>query len=186
MTSTTRVEATKNTPRRTLDDLAGLDCDALRALYGKGTVSALDALDGNPTGRMLAVRGLERSPLAPQLRRLAASSSFPWGGKSFASETEARGLGVNRVLLAGKHKLFPFVTTFAPSMLDGGPSIRLNYDLPENPSVIRHIHDEVREVDAGLFLGPAMWRSGPSPSEHHFVLWFALDTQRPAAPFGWG
>lgn len=171
------------TPALDLDALAARDVAALDTLYRRGRVPALDALDGNPTGRMLAIRGLDRGPLAARVRSLAAASFFPWGGKSFASRDAAHGLGVNRVHLGGKHKLFPFETTILPSVVDGAPCVRLNYDLPENPWLIRHIHDEVREVAPRLFLGPAMWRGDET---HTFVLWFALDANRPAAPFGWG
>lgn len=185
-TTTLRSHETPRAARRSLDDLAALDVDTLGGLYARGSVPALDALDGDPTGRMLAIRGLDREPVASRLRQLATAPFFPWGGKSFASEGSARGLGVNRVHLGGKHKLFPFVTTVASSVVDGAPCIRLDYDLPENPWAIRHIHDEVREVDDGLLLGPAMWRRGPSAAEHAFLLWFALDLHTQAPPFGWG
>ena len=166
-----------------LDVLATRDVDSLDVLYRRGAVPSIPTLDGNPTGRMLAIRGLDRGPVAARLRALAGASFFPWGGKSFASRGATRGLGVNRVHLGGSHKLFPFITTIEPSVIDGAPCVRLDYDLPENPWVIRHIHDEVREVAPRLFLGPAMWRG---ESEHTFILWFALDANRAAAPFGWG
>lgn len=176
-------ETPSRLPRLTLDELARRDVAALDALYRRGEVPELRMLDGNPTGRMLAVRGLDRGPLAARIRRLAGATFFPWGGKSFASKDEAHGVGVNRVHLGGRHKLFSFRTTIEASVVDGAPCIRLDYDLDENPWLIRHIHDEVREVSPGLFLGPAMWRG---ETEHTFVLWFALDTRLPATPFGWG
>ncbi|MCB9602271.1 MAG: hypothetical protein H6722_24775 [Sandaracinus sp.] len=183
MTTIHSTERSPSTPRLTLDELARRDVPSLDALYHRGKVPALATLDGNPTGRMLAVRGLDREPLAKRVRSLAGASFFPWGGKSFASKDDAHGLGVNRVHLGGSHKLFPFHTTIEASVVDGAPCIRLDYDLAENPWVIRHIHDEVREVSPGLFLGPAMW---VGETAHTFVLWFALDTNLPAAPFGWG
>jgi hypothetical protein len=185
-TSTTPISHHATPPRPlTLDALAQLGCSALDALYRRGRAPELATLDGNPTGRMLAVRGLDRGLAARRVRALASASFFPWGGKSFSSRGDdgARGLGINRVHVGGSHKLFPFVTTLAPSVIDGGPCVRLDYDLPDNPWVIRHIHDEVREVAPKLLLGPAMWRG---EREHTFVLWFALDADRPAAPFGWG
>ena len=57
----------------------------------------------------------------------------------------------------------------------------LDYDLADNPWAIRQIHDEVREVSPGLFLGPAMWKTEGAPA---FVLWFALDTRDQARPIG--
>ena len=49
------------------------------------------------------------------------------------------------------------------------------------PYLIRAIHDEVREIERGLFLGPAMWKSKDGPK---FVLWFALDTRVQSEPIG--
>ena len=114
------------------------------------------------------------------MRRLAAARFFPWGGKSFQSAGE-RGAGANRVHLAGRHQLFPFRTRLQPSVLDRRPCIALDYDLADNPGVIRAIHDEVREIAPGLFLGPAMWKTARGP---RLVLWFALDTRDPCEPVG--
>ena len=132
---------------------------------------------------MLAVAGIGNGPLARSIRRFAGARAFPWGGKSFASSDAGFGRGINRVKLGGRHLLFPFETDFSPSLIDGRPAIRLDYDLGDNPNGIRHIHDEIREVSPGLFLGPAMWKSGPKAT---FVLWFALDTEMQATPIRWG
>jgi hypothetical protein len=164
-----------------LDALAKRDADALGRLYARGTVPArLDALEGNPRGRMLAVRHLDHGPVGAALRGLAGLASFPWGGKTFQGSGE-RGTGINRVHLGGRHALFPFRTFIRPSVVDGAPSVTLDYDLPDNPAFIRAIHDEVREIEPGLFLGPAMWKGQKGPT---LVLWFALDTRVQAAPIG--
>jgi hypothetical protein len=169
----------------TLHTLAALDVEALARLYDQGTVPpSLTALDGHPRGRMLAVRGLDAGPVAGLLRSFAGAGGFPWGGKSFTAGRGGHGgegAGVNRVHLGGRHQLFPFHTRFGGSELDGRPSIVLDYDRPDNPGFIRHIHDEVREVSPGLFLGPAMWKTAVGPK---LVLWFALDTGIQAQPIG--
>jgi hypothetical protein len=166
----------------TLASLADLDVEALGRVYDGGTVPAsLQALDGHPRGRMLAVRTLDAGVAARGLRSFSGASAFPWGGKSFSADRASSGKGVNRVHLLGRHQLFPFETRFAPSRIDGRPCILLDYDLPDNPSLIRKIHDEVREVSPGLFLGPAMWKTAAEPA---FVLWFALDTRDQATPIG--
>jgi len=161
----------------TLDDLARESCAELERRYREGRVPAsLAALNGKLTGRMLAIRGLERGPVALGLRRFAASRSFVWGGKSFSAESEREGTGINRIKapgVLGRQNLFPFETSFGASALDGRPSVVLDYELPENPPYIRAIHDEVREVSPGLYLGPAMWKTKKGPRT---VLWFALDT----------
>ncbi|MFT3764947.1 MAG: hypothetical protein QM820_05430 [Minicystis sp.] len=168
--------------RYTLDSLAELDVDALGPVYAAGTVpGSLAVLDGHPRGRMLAVKTLDHGTIAGALRSFSGASTFPWGGKSFAAEGATSGTGINRVHLFGRHQLFPFETRFAPSVIDGRETIVLDYDLPDNPYLIRKIHDEIREVSPGLFLGPAMWKTKDG---HAFVLWFALDTSTQAKPIG--
>jgi len=163
--------------QHTLDTLAARGFDELEALYRAASVSTtMHAADGALVGRMLAVRGLP-GPLAGSLRRWAASRSFLWEGKTFQASSETRGVGHNRVFVPralGHQNLFPFDTLFGPSAIDGKPTLILDYDLDVNPGYIRHIHDEIREVSPGLFLGPAMWKSGRDKT---LVLWFALDSR---------
>lgn len=160
-----------------LDTLAKLGIVELDALYRAATVSStMRAADGPLVGRMLAVRRLPGG-IAGAIRNWAASPSFVWEGKTFASASDTRGMGHNRVNLPrvlGRQNLFPFATSFGASAIDGKPTLILDYDLDVNPSFIRHVHDEIREVSPGLFLGPAMWKSG---AEKTLVLFFGLDAR---------
>ena len=175
--------AARHAAFHTLDSLAALDVDALGRIYALGACpDDMEVLDGNPTGRMLSVRALDSGAIGGAIRRFAGAKAFPWGGKSFAADGPEQGRGINRVKLGGRHLLFPFETAIAPSVIDGRPCVVLDYDLSDNPSLIRKIHDEVREVSPGLFLGPAMWKTEDAPL---FVLWFALDTNQQAPPIGW-
>jgi hypothetical protein len=163
-------------PLHGLDRLADLDGEALAALYRAAPPpTSVGPLEGAPRGRMLAVRGLDRGLPAGLVRRLARASFFPWGGKSFSGQG-AHGAGINRVALGpgGRHQLFPFATSIGTSRIDGAPAILLDYDRPENPAPIRAIHDEVRAIEPGLYLGPAMWKRAGGPA---LVLWFALDNR---------
>ena len=160
-----------------LDELAALPFGELEDRYRAGRVpSDMAAVDGALTGRMLAVRGL-RGPVARLLRRFAASPSFLWEGKTFHAEGKQSGRGINRIALRalGRQDLFPFTTHFGASAIDGSDALILDYDHPENPAYIRKIHDEIREVAPGVYLGPAMWKRAAGPAT---VLWFALDTGR--------
>ena len=161
-----------------LDTLAARSLAELDALYRAAPVSAsLYAADGALTGRMLAVRRLPGG-IASALRRWAASSSFVWEGKTFQATSDTGGVGHNRVSLPrvlGRQNLFPFATSFGSSAIDGKPTLILDYDLDVNPSYIRHVHDEIREVVPGLFLGPAMWRGARDTTS--LVLYFALDAR---------
>ena len=168
VTQETRRDGQKRGAARTLDDLARLSTRELRELYEGGTVPELAALDGDLVGRMLAVRRIENA-----LGTFSRSARFPWAGKSFRAESARRGTGINRVRLAGRHRLFPFETFVGTSVLDGRPCVVLDYDLADNPRAIRAVHDEVREVAPKIFLGPACAkRDGKKPV---LVLWFALD-----------
>jgi hypothetical protein len=144
----------------------------------------MHAADGALVGRMLAVRSLP-APIAGPLRRWAASASFLWEGKTFRATDEREGVGHNRVYVPralGHQNLFPFDTRFGASAIDGKPTLVLDYDLAVNPTYIRHVHDEIREVSPGLFLGPAMWRSAigahaARDERKTLLLWFALDAR---------
>jgi hypothetical protein len=127
---------------------------------------------------MLAVRGLPPGDLlGSKLRAFAGSRAFVWDGKSFSAHSETTGAGINRVrvpAVLGSQNLFPFHTSIGPSRVDGRPAILLDYDLPENPGYIRRVHDEVRSVAKGLYLGPAMWKHKGDVTT---VLYFALSCE---------
>jgi hypothetical protein len=173
----------KTNPNRTmtLGDLAALSSVELDHMYRRAPCpSSIADVSGLPRGRMLAVRGLDSGIGGALIRRFAGSAGFPWGGKTFEGRGK-NGEGVNRVHLGGRHTLFPFKLSIGPSVVDGGSAVILDYDLPDNPWVIRQIHDEVREVAPGLLLGPAMWKTKDKPAH---ILWFALDLHDSAAPIG--
>lgn len=162
---------------QTLATLAARSGSELDALYRGAQVSTtMGAADGALVGRMLSVRGMPGA-LGRVLRRWASSSAFVWEGKTFAAASAVKGVGHNRVNLPralGRQNLFPFETSFGASAIDGKPTLILDYDLDANPGYIRRIHDEIREVTPGLFLGPAMWKTG---RDKVLVLWFALDAR---------
>lgn len=160
----------------TLDELALLDGAALLDLYRRASVpDDLRAVAGEPVGRMLAVRGLERErPLFRVIRAFAGLSLFPWEGKTFSARDASRGGGINRVRLGpARMTWFPFETSVETSVVDGKPCIYLEYEQPGNPWFIARIRDEIREISPGLFLGPAMWKDRRGGATH--VLWFAVD-----------
>lgn len=159
-----------------VSELASLDTATLADLYRRADVPELRELDGDLSGRMLAVRGAGRAWFA-LLRAFAAWRHFPWRGKSFRSGPEsARGDGINRVFgdgrdAASSRRWFRFETSVGPSRADAGQAFQLDYDNPDNPFFIRAIKDEVRRIAPGLFLGQAylMWFGKP-----RLVLYFAL------------
>jgi hypothetical protein len=160
-----------------LDSLATRSLAELEARYRAAPVpTSMRAADGELPGRMLAVRGLP-GPIARPIARWAGSRSFLWEGKTFRATSDRAGVGHNRLVVRGvlgRQNLFPFATSFGPSAIDGAPTLILDYDLADNPGFIRAVHDEVREVEPGLFLGPAMWKSS---GRRTLVLYFALDAR---------
>ena len=179
---TAQVTPSPRAELHTLDSLSRRTSDELEALYRISTVSSsMHAADGELQGRMLVVRGLP-GLLAKPLRRWAASRAFLWEGKTFRASSDTRGVGHNRVFVKtvlGRQNLFPFDTLFGASAVDGKPTLILDYDLAVNPGYIRHVHDEIREVAPGLFMGPAMWKRGSSgaSADKALALWFALDSR---------
>jgi hypothetical protein len=160
--------------RYTLDDLSRMSFDALDSLYRAGSVPAdLGVLDNRPKGRMLAVRGVDRTPLKQLLRAASKLPVFPWDGKTLTSEDETSGAGINRIGVGVTMDWFSFATRIQPSIVDGADCIVLDYEQPGNPWFIRKVHDELREISPGMFLGPAMWKTGDNAAAN--VLWFALD-----------
>ena len=159
-------------------DLAGLrrmNFNQLDDLYREGKRPAtISDLNGDAKGAMLAWRVPGRGPVAWLLRVFGASSLFPWEGKSFKSQSNDLGEGINRVNLLKKMRWFPFKTRFDASFLDGKPTFVLDYSGPGNPPFIRSIADEVREVAPGLYLGPAALVVKGQP---HPILFFAVSFQ---------
>lgn len=160
--------------RISLDSLAEMSSAELDALYRAASQPAdLKGVDGKPKGRMLAVDADDQTMVMAGIRRFAAMGVFPWDGKSFSYSSGAEGRGINRVkLLVTQMDWFPFATRIQPSAIDGKPCIYLDYEQPENPWFIGKIHDEIREVAPGIYMGPAMWKRENGPL---LILWFALD-----------
>ena len=162
----------------TLDTLSEMSVEQLDKLYQNATLPrSMKALDGTPKGRMLAVRGTDKTPLSGAIRSVSKVGVFPWHGKSFKATSSKQGSGINRINLTLMQKQwFPFNTVILPSVIDGKDCIYLDYDLPENPWCIRKIRDELRAVSPGLFLGPAMWKDNKEGAA--LLLWFAIDANQ--------
>src|SRR6516164_4890909 len=106
-----------------LDALARQSFDELGRLYRVARCpQSIDVISGLPRGRMLAVRGADKGAVGSFLKSFAGGRSFPWGGKTFEGQGKT-GHGINRVHLGGRHALFPFLLSKAPSELDGEPCV---------------------------------------------------------------
>ena len=167
----------------TLDALSLLGSAELESMFAVAAPATLEELQGHPRGRALARPNITAPWLVSVHRSAHASSLFPWEGKSFHLRAgDKEGVGINRVRLGVHTGLFPFRTREAVSVVDGGPCVAIDYDVPANPAAARPIYDEVRCIHPGLYLGRGMSRRpGREPK---LLLWFALDARiqdRPVA-----
>lgn len=142
----------------------------IEAAYAGGSVpESLEELQGSARGFVPLVMGVDRTPLAGLVQRVASAEAFPWQGKSFESAGVSQSEGANQIRPLGR--VAPFTATIEPSAIDGAPCVYLDYERPENPWPIRKIRDEIREISPGLFLGPAMLELG---GRRIVLLYFAL------------
>ena len=129
-------------------------------------------LAGDPVGVGVGLRMGAGSFVDRFLRQRSTSPGFPWLGKSFRIQHDDEGWGFNRIASAGLVGAFRFDVALGTSCIDGRPTITFDYGLASNPRPIRRMHDEIREVGLGVFLGIARVR-GLRAS--HDLAWFALD-----------
>ncbi len=165
--------------RRALDDLEACFRDA-------GTPPAID---GSTKGRVLTTTfGYGLDAVTAGIAKLW----MPWKGKAFNPEAkEGRNLfsssfrPVLRVLWPGydieypegdrRVSTFPFTTWEGPSAFTTGGAdvLKIDYEHPQSPWLIRDILDELVRIEDGLYLGQALLRV---KGRLHRAAWFELRT----------
>ena len=145
------------------------------------------SLDGLMRGRVLTTTiGWGLDPVVIGIARLW----MPWLGKTFDPQAKegrnafATGFRVvQRVLWPGydldwplgdrRYATFPFTTWDGPSAFTpgGGDVLKIDYEHPQSPWLIRDILDELVGIDDDLFLGQALLRVR---GRLHRVAWFEL------------
>lgn len=153
-----------------LDELLALDAAQLDVLYAAALTPRLPELSGDLRGRLLAWAALPR-PVDALFRALQRSDRFPWRGKSFRHDTGAAGDGDNR-LFADRFHRYRFLTTIGPSRAGAFDAVQLDYDLAENPFFVRALHDEIRQLGKGLYLGQGYLMRPGAP---RLLLYFGLE-----------
>jgi hypothetical protein len=140
----------------TLDDLTIMSQAQLDDLFRRGRVGEVP--DGDAIGTAIVAPGTEITGPTMILARWLA-----WQGKVF---NRAQGDLVNKIGPIGLRLIRARVYT-APSWFDGQPAIILDYS---KTSLLAHrVRDEIREVDAGMYLGIVFY--GPAKTIN-FVLQF--------------
>jgi hypothetical protein len=167
--------------------LAGKTSAELEGMFARGVVPE-PPLDGRYDGALLHLT------LGPG-GDLALGAVFrlwmPWLGKRFDAAA-ASGENVfdmsayragERLTPAGYRAWWPedvssyralrFRTSVGPGRLESGvEALRIDYDLPENPPLVRRIVDELVAVQAGVYLGQAILRRGDGGRR---LAWFTLE-----------
>lgn len=159
--------------RVTVDRLRQMSFAELEHLYRQlAPPSSLSALNGRKKGHLLALAGFHRTPAKRLINLFGRAPFFPWRGKNFTARSMIKGSGINRInLTIARQEWFAFQTAFRASLVDGRPCISLNYRLKGNPWFIRHLVDEMREVEPGLYLGPSIIKTGKSSLK---LVYFAI------------
>ena len=159
--------------------------DRLDALFARG-VPPDPAPEGFKPGRLLAT-----STWGPWDAVVAGLAQLwmPWQGKTFSPPAS----GMNRftptaatrfalrtlfsryvpqMVLTDPIEAFPFRTWVSDGELDPGVKVlKIDYDFDANPSLIRHILDELVQISPGRYLGKVLFRSG---RRHHRIGFFSL------------
>lgn len=144
-------------------------------------------IEGSARGRVLTTTvGFGLDAILGAIARLW----MPWTGKTFDAEAnEGRNLfapGFRPVLRllwprydldrdegGRRFSAFPFTTWEGPSSyLAGGPDVlKIDYEHPQSPWLVRDVLDELVRIDEGLHLGQALLRVG---DRRQRVAWFEL------------
>jgi len=150
--------------------LASLRGTNLRELHAKGICPPVKDLHGAIDGIVLNGRlG------APLIRELGL-----WRGKVFDRDEHGTVTGLNRLGVGPiEIRRYRFTARVAPSLFDDRDVVLLDHDRPENPAKVRRFHDELVEIEQGLYLATSHYRTG---EDLKYLCHFALAR----ACQGWG
>lgn len=146
-----------------LATLRGAD---FRLLHTEGTAPSLESLDGVIDGTVL--NGQLGRPLVRELRL--------WRGKVFEHDAGTVA-GLNRLGLGPLEvRRYRFEARIAGSLFSDREVLLLDHDEPANPPYVRRFHDELVEVEEGLYVATSHHWSG---DRLRYLCHFALAKSRP-------
>lgn len=117
------------------------ELDALFSAHDAGPIP-----DGEARGTAIIAPGTPGSEAIAELINI-----FAWQGKVFDAKA---GILQNHILPFGLKAIIARVYK-APSWLDGNECIVLDYS--ETSLVASHVRDEIRQIEAGFYLGKVYW-----------------------------
>jgi len=154
-----------------MEDLKEKSVEGLDEIYRKGTAPHVTELEGRYDGVVLA----GRLPFMdnPATVRLANSFWLRWGGKKFDVVSENLAEGSNWFDL-GLFELdrYSFEGRIEPASYGGGDSYVLDYDVSGNLPPVNRVHDEVKKLRDGLYLGRTYIDTGNGLM---FVCYFGIE-----------
>ena len=131
------------------------------------TLASAPEIGGYWTGRVFAVRGLGwlPRPLASGVYALFSTPLNPWRGKSFDHDA-----GSNQWIRL-KGFAFGHYLIKQQAGIDGQPSLWLNYDVANNPALLRPVRGEARLLQEDVLLCRMLWQGKQDLTT---LLWFTL------------
>lgn len=140
----------------------------LDQLFAQLPVATPEQARGSWKGTLMAVRGLDWLPrgLAARLYRALALPINPWQGKSLEGRS-----GDNRWLSPHGIAFGHFRIEQALCQVDGHPVLLLDYNVPENPVLLRSIRGEARLLGEQQLLARMNWQGRQG---QHRILYFTL------------
>lgn len=138
-------------------DLGLLDSRQLLALFTTLDAPAIDEMHGEYAARLLQQPTLLAAVLG---HGTVGNPVLPgrWLCKAFRPDGTGGGRGYNSFRQLGRVvQRYPMRTLLAPSRFDGRPAYQLVYRAYHSLCGEIHMVDEVRRVEAGLYLGIGTW-----------------------------
>ncbi len=130
--------------------------DELEQLFAQLPEPTHAQANGTWKGSLMSIRGLGWLPrqISKQLYRLLSLPINPWQGKHLADD-QGDNCWLHPKGLAFGH----FNISSGESPVDGLPAMLLNYDVKENPALLRSIRGEARLLSEGLLLARMNWQA---------------------------
>lgn len=142
-----------------MKQMAGMSTEELDQIHAGGSCPHPDDLQGVARGRVF---------------NLPALSPFRlWKGKVFRKNDQGQIGGLNRIGIGpAEVRRYRFIVRIGDSAFSDRKVVLLDHDLPGNPRQYQIFHDELVQLDTGLYLASSHIRKGDSLK---YVCHFALD-----------
>lgn len=139
--------------------------DELDALFSSLIVTNAAELNGSFEGRLIGISGLSSLPKFAKLLTYGTLGTWlnPWRGKQFSKTNGANQWGI------GRHTASWGEYTIAKSA--NGTSLELDYNVAENPKLLRPVLGEARQLRSGLWLARMRYRT---KTDTKTLLYFTL------------